>query len=253
MMGTPKPGPSVAAESSGNPADSHKTSLAIRSDAQIMAHVRLNLHRFGDFVENDQERWMEGMRLARYVQGVILSKIGISPLRVHPRIFGKVVAEFAAESEFQCDPDELVLYFEKSWPRVLCPDGYTPISYAFELASVDHWRPRIDEPFHTEAMQRDAETTAATSAYLTVFRKREGKKGLEFYLPARTVADYLKRDRMYAWGLLANLVKRGVLTKTGTTTEKRSTLYRYQGELPPRTEDLKDLEETEDQEDPERS
>ena len=231
MMGTPKPDPSVASKSSGNPADSHNTPPAMQSEARIVALVRLNLKGFDDFAESEQESWKEGMALVRFVQAKLIDN-RISPLRVNPRIFAETIEEAGERLAFVSDPGGLVLDFESAWAKAVYPDGHSPVSFAFCLADIDPWKPRLGVSFPTATIQKDAITLAAACAHLQLLNERSG--GGSFFLSWQDAAQGLGRRKQYVGQLIRKLIEIGVLREISPKVQNEKRLakeYQYLGPL----------------------
>jgi hypothetical protein len=223
---------SVTAGTSLNPADARTPTPVIPSDAQIVAIVRLNLKGFDGFAETEQESWKEGMALVRFVQAILVDN-RISPLRVNPRIFAEMIEEAGENLTFLTDAGCLVLDFESAWAKAVCPDGHTPLSYAFCLAEIDAWRPQFDHSFPTPSIREVATTLAAACAHLQSLNEKNGGEK-SFFLSWRDAAQALGRRKQDVGQIIRNLVEIGVLRKISPKVRSEkglATEYEYLGPL----------------------
>lgn len=223
---------SVTAATASNPADSRNASSAMPTEARIVALVLLNLKGFDGFADTEQESWKEGMALVRFVQAVLVDN-RISPLRVNPRIFAETIEEAGERLAFLSDPGGLVLDFESAWVKAVCPDGHSPVSFAFCLADIDPWRPRLDVSFPTETIREDAIALAAACAHLQSLNEKSGGER-SFFLSWQDAAQTLGRRKQYVGQLIRKLIEIGVLREISAKVQSEKRLakeYQYLGPL----------------------
>lgn len=210
MRKSQSPSTPMSTNEAGCSPHTYETPAARRLTAEILQLVRLNLRGLKlNFDEDPECDWKAGMLIARRIQRVLVDA-KITPSKVTPSIFLEEVGRLALREDIEFEAYELIAQFDAAWPRVLCPEGFGFVEYAFALAAIDPHPITIPTSFSGERMRSDAERLARACVELQVLNERRGV-GPHFYLAQSDAAQLLKRRKAYVGQLFKKLEEGGVL------------------------------------------
>lgn len=225
--------------------------LGTQLDADLEKLAREALDRYiqeFDLPDSTMESWQQPFIVARVIQQALLDA-RILPHAIPPDTFLPVVEDFFCKYG-EINPEEVPLIFPSVWEKVRMPEGETRVSYAAKCARIGKWKADVGSSFQNERIRHDAQLLATTICYL------ESMNNGKAYLSTRIAAEILGKSNGYASLLLKKLLEAGVLKATMPANRRHARIYWY---IPPEdrsqkcTQDLQELQVTQDQQDPKES